>query len=171
MTRTGRGTWWPWAIAALLALMALMMGTLVWLAARDPTHVVESEYYHKAVDWDRTVAQRAASARLGWSTRLDFLPVPAGMAAPVGAPAPNTLVVAALADSAGRPLAGLRVHLRAFFSARADRIYQSDLQPVAGGYGAAFRLGPPGLWVFELEARRDSLLFLWSGTRDLGAAK
>lgn len=171
MTERERRSWWPWAVGALLLLMVSMMAILFWAAAHDPTHVVESNYYEKAVHWDRSMAERRASAQLGWTTALDFRAVPAAQAEPVGAPRPNTLVVASLGDSLGRPLEGLRVHLRAFFSARADRIYQADLQPVPGGYGAAFRLGPPGLWVFELESRRDSSVYLWSGTRDLGAVK
>ncbi|MDP2359574.1 MAG: FixH family protein [bacterium] len=169
--QTRRGRWWPWAVVALLVLMGTMMAVLIKVAVDDPTHVVEPDYYQKAMRWDDTAALRDASARLGWQVRLDFREVPGELLAGAGHPPPNTLVVAILTDSTGAALAGLNVHLRAFFSARADRVYEADLPEVAGGYGAAFRLGPPGIWDFELSARRDSTTFVWSGTRELGAVR
>jgi len=165
-----RGRWWPWAVVALIALMALMMGVLMWSATGDPTHVVVPDYYDKAVRWDETAARREASARLGWRVELDFRPVPPELAG-AGEPRPNTLVVATLRDSLGQALDSLDVRVRAFFSARADRVLEARLAPRDGAYAAALRLGPPGLWEFHLEAGRDSTLFVWDASRDLGAVR
>lgn len=162
---------WPWLVVALLALMATMMGVLFYSAVGDPSHVVVEDYYDKAIHWDQTQAQNTLDTQLGWRVELQFREVPAELAVDQGAGKPNTLVVVQLVDSLNRPLDSLSVHLRAFFSARAGHVFEADLRPVEGGYGAAFRLGPPGIWEFQLEARRDSTLFTWSGTRMLGAVK
>jgi len=167
-----QGRMWPWMVGALLLLMLTMGGVLVWVTLDDPSHVVVEDYYDKAVHWDETRAQQEANARLGWRVELRFLDVPAELALPdSGGHPPNTLVVAALTDSLGVPLDSLDVTLSAFFSARAGRVLEADLRPVEGGLGAAFRLGPPGLWEFRLEATRGAERFTWSGSRELGAVR
>ena len=167
-----QGRMWPWMVGALLLLMVGMAGVLVWVSLGDPSHVVEADYYDKAVRWDETRAQQEANARLGWRVELRFLDVPAELAVPdSGGHAPNTLVVAALTDSLGVPLDSLSVSLSAFFSARAGRVLQAELRPMEGGHGAAFRLGPPGLWEFRLDATRGAERFTWSGSRELGAVQ
>jgi len=167
-----QGRMWPWMVGALLLLMVGMAGVLVWVSLGDPSHVVETDYYDKAMRWDETRAQQEANTRLGWRVELRFLDVPAELAVPDSSGhLPNTLVVAALTDSLGLPLDSLSVTLAAFFSGRAGRVLQAELAPVDGGYGAAWRLGPPGLWEFRLEAQRGGERFTWSGSRELGAVK
>jgi len=166
-----RGRMWPWMVVGLLLLMILLMGVLLYSAIGDPSHVVVENYYDKAVHWDREQAQLEQDRRLGWHVELEFRAVPPELAVDAGAGVPNTLVVAQLVDSLNRPLDSLSVHLRAFFSARAGRVFEADLQPMAGGYGAAFRLGPPGMWEFQLEARRDTMRYTWLETRELGAVR
>jgi hypothetical protein len=166
-----QGRMWPWMVGALLLLMILMAGVLVWLSMGDPSHVVEKDYYDKAVHWDQTRAEREASLALGWKVELQFRDVPAELAIDTGAGKPNTLVVAVLTDSTGSPLDSLQARLSAFFSGRAGRVLEADLQPVEGGLGTALRLGPPGLWEFRLEATRGQDRFVWSGSRELGAVR
>jgi hypothetical protein len=171
--RDTRGRMWPWIVVALLVFMASMMGVLFWKATGDPTHVVEPDYYNKAMKWDSTAAVRDESVRAGWTVKLDFRPVPGEMLAEAGADVPNTLVVVQLKDSTGKALTDVAVHLRAYFSARADRIFEADMQAMGQEFGAAFRLGPPGLWEFEVQARRENppFNFTWKGSRDLGEVK
>jgi hypothetical protein len=167
-----QGRMWPWMVGALLLLMVLMAGVLVWVSLGDPSHVVEADYYDKAIHWDETRAQQEANARLGWRVDLRFLDVPGELAVPdSGGRLPNTLVVASLTDSLGLPLDSLTVTLSAFFSARAGRVLQAELAPMDGGHGTAWRLGPPGLWEFRLVATRGEDRFTWSGSRELGAVK
>lgn len=168
-----RGRMWPWIVVALLVFMASMMGVLFWKATGDPTHVVEPDYYDKAMKWDSTAAVQQKSVRAGWTVKLDFRPVPGELLAEAGAEVPNTLVVVQLQDSTGKVLTDVAVHLRAYFSARADRIFEADMQAMGREYGAAFRLGPPGLWEFEVQALRENppFNFTWKGSRDLGEVK
>ncbi len=164
-----RGRMWPWMVVGLLLLMVVMMGVLFYSAVGDPSHVVVENYYDKAIHWDEVQAQAELDRQLGWHVELEFRAVPPELAADPGTGKPNTLVVVQLVDSLNRPLDSLSIHLKAFFSARAGRVFEADLQPVAGGYGAAFRLGPPGVWEFQLEARRDTMHYTWLGTRELGS--
>jgi len=160
-------------VVALLVFMASMMAVLFYAASGDPTHVVEPDYYNKAMKWDSTAAVRDESIRQGWQVVLDFRPVPGEMLAEAGAEVPNTLVVVQIKDSTGLAVKNVAVHLRTYFSARADRVFEADMQAMGEEFGAAFRLGPPGLWEFEVLARRENppFNFSWKGSRDLGEVK
>ena len=47
--------------------MLIGLGTMATIATRDPGFALERDYYQKAVNYDRVIAQRGENARLGWS--------------------------------------------------------------------------------------------------------
>ena len=65
------GWYWPWLLATgLLGIVAVNV-TMLFVANSDANgSVVEPDYYRKAVQWDSTMAHRAASDRLGWTASV-----------------------------------------------------------------------------------------------------
>src|SRR6478735_4402747 len=57
---------WAYVPVALLLSSALGVGTMAIVAVRDPHFATESDYYQKAIRWDRTQAQAATNQRLGY---------------------------------------------------------------------------------------------------------
>lgn len=165
-----RGRHWPWAVGALL-LLILTINVAVFLAATgDGGAVIVDDYYRKAVEWDAGQAELAASRALGWTATLSFREVPEGLESADGPGPPNTLVFVELADSLGRPVEGAAVTLEGSHRAH-ERAWRAPAVPREGGYGAAFRLGPAGLWDWRIEARRGEELFLQAQVRELGQAR
>jgi hypothetical protein len=171
MKEPAAGRFWPWAIAALMLLILTIALAVLRAATGDGGAAVIEDYYQQAVDWDAGQADLAASRALGWSAELSFREVPQGMASAAGKNPPNTLVFVALADREGRPLEGATVTLAGAFRGHSQRIWSAVALPLEGGYGAAFRLGPPGLWDWRITAERDTARFLHSETRELGRAR
>lgn len=164
-----RGRFWPWAVGALL-LLILTINVGVFLSATgDGGAVIVEDYYQKAIDWDAGQAELAASRALGWTAALSFREVPAGLASAAGADPPNTLVFVALRDSLGAPVEGAAVMLAGGHRGH-ERLWRAAASPMDGGYGAAFRLGPAGLWDWRVDATLDGKHFIQSETRELGSA-
>ena len=61
-----KGWYWPVAIVGLLVGGAAANIGFMIVANRDATFAVEPDYYRKAVDWDRAMAQEARNVELGW---------------------------------------------------------------------------------------------------------
>ena len=61
-----KGRYWPVAIVGLLVSGAAANIGFMVVASRDATFAVEPDYYRKAVDWDRAMAQEARNVELGW---------------------------------------------------------------------------------------------------------
>jgi nitrogen fixation protein FixH len=156
-----RGWLWPAGLVGLLvAGMAANIGFML-IATRDASFAVEPEYYRKAVDWDRAMAQEARNAELGWrvSTRLD------------AADGGRARLTAQVSDRAGAPVSGATVAVEAFPSARASRIVNAALAAQGDGvYGAVLPAARAGLWELRLEVRRGDQRFTQVVTRDLAAA-
>lgn len=63
-----KGWQWPLLIGLALAFTVGVNVVMLLAAGSDPNGtVVEPDYYRKAVEWDRTMERRAASAALGWT--------------------------------------------------------------------------------------------------------
>ena len=158
----GRGWGWPALIVALLVGGA---GANIWLmlvATGDASFAVEADYYEKALRWDDAMAQEARNARLGWSVavRLERAAQPG-----------EGWVRARVVDRDGVPVAGARVGVEAFHSARASRIVRAGLTPEAGGgYAARLPLDRPGLWELRVRVERGDQVFTRTLDQDLGRA-
>ncbi len=164
------GAYWPWLVGSLLLLILTINIAVFFAATGDPSHVIVEDYYQKAVDWDQTAAQVQHNQELGWHVRLTFRPVPEDWTG-AGENAPNTLVHVALVDSSGLLLKDAAIDLHCFHNARSSQIREARLTVLDDGQAAAFRLGPPGLWQFRLEATVGSERFTWEEERELGQVK
>lgn len=155
----GKGWYWPLVVIGLLAGGA---GSNVWLmlvATGDASFAVEPDYYRKALDWDRTMAQELRNVELGWSVsaRLER----------AGRPGQARLA-ARVTDRAGAPLGGARVTVEAFASARASRIVSATLDPEGDGvYAASLPAGRPGLWELRVRVTRGADVFTQTISQDL----
>ncbi len=146
-----RGWYWPWLIAASLLFTVGVNVVMVFAATADPNGtVVEPDYYRKAVEWDRTMALRAASARLGWTVRATFEP---GLA-------DSTRLVVQLSDRDAVPVLGVRFSVELIHNREAARPLRAALVEASGGrYEVPLLLGHPGLWEVRLVGRRGNERF------------
>jgi nitrogen fixation protein FixH len=160
--QASRGWPWPLAIVALLVAGAASNIAFMVVASGDASFAVEPDYYRKALDWDRTMAQEAANAALGWSVSVDF---------ERGAGPGETRLVARVADRAGEPVGGATVAVQAFASARARQVFESALEPASAGvYTGSVPSARPGLWEVRVRVHRGEDVFTQILSRDLAAA-
>jgi hypothetical protein len=160
---SARGWYWPVAIVALLVGGAGANIGLMIVANRDASFAVEPDYYRKAVEWDRTMAQEARNAELGWTVAARLERAEAGRAR----------LVALVRDRAGALLTGAAVVAEAFPSARAREITTFVLGPTgeAGAYAVTLPHARPGLWEVRLRVTRGGEVFTRTLSRDLAAPR
>lgn len=140
-----KGWIWPVLLVGLLVLGVGANLVLLAVASGDPSFAVERDYYRKGMEWDRTLAQRQADARLGWTLACE---VRAGM------------VDVALRDAAGAPVPGATVSLEGFHNARAAQIVTAVLADAGSGiYRAQAPIVRPGLWELRFRAVRGADVF------------
>jgi nitrogen fixation protein FixH len=153
---------WPLAIVALLVAGAAANIGLMVVASGDASFAVEPDYYKKAVDWDRAMAQEAANAALGWTVSATF---------ERGVEPGQTRLVARVVDGAGAAVSGARVAVQAFASARAGQVFSASLEPESAGlYGGALPSTRPGLWEIRVRVHRGDQVFTQILSQDLLAA-
>jgi len=158
-----KGWYWPVVIVSLLVGGAAANIGFMIVANRDATFAVEPDYYRKAVEWDRTMAQEARNVELGWRVSAQLEPIDGGRAR----------LVARVADHDGRPVTGAGVVVEAFPSARARDIASFTLAPAgpAGAYAATLAHGRPGLWELRVRVTRGGEVFTRTLSQDLAAAR
>ena len=157
----GRSWMWPAALVTLLAVSAAVNIAVAVVASRDASVAVETDYYAKAVTWDRAMAQEERNAALGWTVgaRLE----PAG---------PDARLRVTVADASGRPLDGLDVAVEAFHSARsAQRLHASLVGEGRGRYAADLAARRAGLWEIRLEAHQGATTYTATLVRELSPAR
>jgi nitrogen fixation protein FixH len=156
MRPDARGWLWPLGLTLALALSAGGNVVFMIVASRDASFSVEPDYYRKALDWDRTMAQEAANRALGWTATVDE-------AAPA---ARGRRLVLRLRDRDGEPVDGAEVTLEARHGARAADVVHGRLVDVGQGrYAAELLLARAGLWELRVRAERGAQVF----TRRLAA--
>jgi nitrogen fixation protein FixH len=139
----GKGGWfWALVPVALLTASVAGVGTMASIAARDPGFALEKNYYDRAVHWDRSQAQAAENARLGY--RLSGEVVASGGASEV---------VLRFVDRSGAPVPGAHLTVEAFANARArDRRPLTFVEGENGSYRATLADARPGLWELRVDA-------------------
>lgn len=137
----GRGLIWPTLITVALLFTVGANVVMLFAATSDRNgSVVEPDYYQKAVDWDRTMARRAASDRLGWR-----------VAAGIGA----DRVDLTLLDSLGAPISAAAIEVTLIHNRDAGHPVTLSLGALGDGrYGAAMPQLARGRWEVRVEARR-----------------
>jgi nitrogen fixation protein FixH len=159
-----RGWYWPWLLAAGLLGIVGVNVTMLFVAGSDANgSVVESDYYRKAVQWDSTMAQRAASDSLGWTAEIS-------LSAASASPGAGTVSVL-LADSTGAGVAGAAVRAVLIHNADAGRPIELALRDEgAGRYGATVPFPHSGRWEVRVNAERARERFAVIAHADLAAS-
>jgi nitrogen fixation protein FixH len=144
---------WFGPFLALFILCVGLAGTaaLIYAALADPTFGVEPDYDRKALDWNRTAAQRDRNGALGWTISVE----------------PSTgwgEFRVRLNDARGVAVTGASVRGAGFANARsADRFELAFRESAPGRYVAPAPGGAPGSWHLRLEATRGADFFTWEG--------
>jgi nitrogen fixation protein FixH len=148
---------WIWPLMIVAALLFTVGANVVMLSAASGDangSVVEPEYYRKAVEWDRTMARRAESERLGWRAAVAM-----GALAGERAEAARTVRVV-LTDSTGAVVRGADVTVTMIHNLDAATPVRGALVAAAdGAYASALPALRRGLWEVRVDARRGTERF------------
>jgi nitrogen fixation protein FixH len=159
MTAAARGWLWPLGLGLALALSAGSNILFMVLANRDASFAVEPDYYRKALEWDRTMAQEAANRALGWRVSVE-----AAMAGTQG-----RRLTLRLVDRDGRGVDGAIVSVEALHGARAADVVSGRLSGEGQGrYAAELPLARAGLWELRVRAERGGQIFTQRISAELG---
>ncbi|MBA3853836.1 MAG: hypothetical protein C0503_05435 [Gemmatimonas sp.] len=159
-----RGWQWPVLIGLALAFTVGVNVVMLFASGADPNGtVVEPDYYRKAVEWDRTMARRAASAALGW-TATATLGAVANVATDDSAVPPSSPPTPAstrqlrveLRDAAGIAIGDAEVSATLIHNREASTPVTIALAADAGGYAGTGQLLHAGQWEVRIVARRGS---------------
>ncbi len=157
-----RGWQWPLLVTAALAFTVGVNVVMFFAAKSDPNGtVVEPDYYRKAVEWDRTMAQRSASDALGWTAT-------ATLAAHTDALRTDALrtdalreIRVVLRDSTGAAVTDADVRVTLIHNSEAAKLVEGTLTPQPTGDYAHAMLAPhAGRWEVRVTARRGGERFL-----------
>lgn len=149
---TGKGTLWAWVPVMILGSMFAGLGTMTYLALDDPSFALESNYYDKAVHWDRSQAEAKASRELG-------LNVSVAQALKLTASGHIELELQ-VTDRTGATYGGADVQVEAFANARAGHVERLHLREVATGtYASQIAGGTRGLWELRVSVVRGGERF------------
>ncbi len=142
-------SWWMWVPVGLLLASTVGVGSLAMIAIRDPNFALESDYYDKALHWDRTQAQAADNRRLGYRVEV---------ASRITADAQgNATLSVRIVDASGSAASGAIVRGTAFANAFASEVRTLDLQPAGPGiYSTPLNAQHFGLWEFRLVVKSGS---------------
>jgi nitrogen fixation protein FixH len=153
---------WPLAIISVLGITVAANAVLLYEAGGRHEAAIEPDYYHKAITWDSTLAQRAHDAALGWRLTADL-----GPRDPRGTP-----LAVRLTDARGGPLAGARIAVEAVPNAEgAHRLRATLAESPAGGYLALLPLDHRGLWELRFDVARGRERFTATLQREAAAAR
>jgi len=146
-----RGHLWPLAVVAILGITVAVNIWVAVVAGSDPSFAIEPDYYHKAVNWDSTLAQSRENERLGWRIRTRLTAFD---------PRHGARLDVALVDSAGAPITDAVVHVAALYNARADQVFQTTLAPTNDrAYAATLPVAHAGQWELRFEVVRGGRRF------------
>jgi len=147
----GKGMIWPVLVTAALLFTVGVNVVMLFAASSDRNgSVVEPEYYRKAVEWDRTMARRAESARLGWSSAATL-----GVAVANASGVRERELVVTLTDSSGVPVTGAELIVTLIHNSDAANPATAVLRGSAlGRYDARIPAAASGRWEVRVEARR-----------------
>jgi nitrogen fixation protein FixH len=144
-----RGWQWPALVTLALGFTVGVNFVMLYAAKSDPNGtVVEPDYYRKAVEWDRTMARREASAALGWTAR-----------ASLEASASLRELRVALADSSGVAVTNAEVTATLIHNREASTPLSVALKAHESEYVVELPALRSGLWEVRVVARRGGERF------------
>lgn len=138
---------WPLVIIGFLLLgIGWSIGVVIASRSDGGAEVIDN-YYEKAVDWDAEAALRTLSEAQRWKVEIDVQQT-------------DTLaLIVSIYDNQGEPARGLIGTITAFRPQKSKPIQQSILkesEAVPGAYSVPFEAPAPGLWDFEIMAKKDT---------------
>lgn len=140
-----RGWQWPVLVTAALCFTVGANVVMLFAAGGDPNGtVVEPDYYRKAVDWDRTMARRAASDRLSWTSTVSLGRAVNG----------RREVLLTLRDSAGVAVRDADVTVTLIHNLEASTPVQGALSARDDVYAGTLDAARSGQWEVRVEVRR-----------------
>lgn len=142
------GKYWPWIIFLFLAGGVAANISMLIIAINDPSFAIEENYYQKAVEWDKKMAQDRLNKRLGWS--LAFV------ATPTASKRQKSPLCVRLQDKAGKALTDAQIDVVAFHNARAMKRHRTTLKQDKQVACAILPMHRGGLWEFRFVAKRGS---------------
>lgn len=143
---------WPGIIFMFLGISFTLMSITFYLAISDESFGVEEDYYAKAVVWDETASQKAASDALGWNAEVTL--------APTLDLSGKRAVMVVLTDNEGEAVEATPSPVFAFHHARRNETQNFDLARIARGrYSAGAPLERDGLWQLRLRFERGHDVF------------
>jgi len=153
-----RGWYWPWLLASgMLGIVGVNVVMFAVAASDANGAVVEADYYRKAVDWDRALAARAASAALGWRPSVTLARYTGG----------EGRLSVGLTDASGRSLTDATVDATLIHNRDAAHPVRVTLRSGSSGeHAAPVPLRWAGRWELRLVARRGADRFEWVGHVD-----
>lgn len=153
---------WPGLCYLLMGISVTLMTITLTLATTDQSFGVEDDYYAKAISWDTSSAERAASEQLGWSLEVRLSP----WNERVG----TRNVTLLLSDAAGDPVDAEPVDIVAFHHARRSSPRALRIERIAPGrYSGAGALEREGLWQFRVRFTRAGDVYV--STQDVSTTE
>lgn len=153
------GTRWIAIVIGLLAANVLAVVILIGTAG-DPSPRVVPDSYQRALDYDRTMAERTDSAALGWGARLRLIEISPG----------RGRVELELTDRAAAPLAGATVAVEVRQRSLATGVTVALTESAPGRYAGEVAVTGRGLHELGLRAQLGALGFASAQTISLEAA-
>jgi nitrogen fixation protein FixH len=143
-----RGSRWiPWAFVGFFLAVAAVQGVMIWLAVASFSGLATDSPYERGLDYNETLAAKAAETALGWQAEARFVEG----AAAAGAGRAGRLELELL-DRAGEPIAGAKVAARLRRPVGPEATVEFALGPDGPGrYAAAAELPLAGQWDVDLD--------------------
>lgn len=139
-----RGLHWPLMLLGMFLVSASFVIVTAILGAGSGSHMVEPDYYARAVDWDSERERLQAADRLGWDVRVSA----SGVLNPTG----TRLVSVLLFDAQGEPIENAVVHVTCFANSQAHDRTDLEIPHIGAGQHQARIQGmhQDGLWEFRV---------------------
>ncbi|MFG0275425.1 MAG: FixH family protein [Phycisphaerales bacterium] len=148
-----QGAFWIGLVLALFGAHMFVAAALMYFAHSDPAFAVVPDYYDKALAWDETKRQEAASDALGWRILL--------VAGPDSGPVQERDLTLTLVDEAGETIDDASVTVEAFHVARSRDVASLEFARTGPGlYTTRARLPKYGIWEFRIDALRGDSRFV-----------
>lgn len=145
-----RGWQWPVLVTAALLFTVGVNVVMLFAAGGDPNGtVVEPDYYRKAVEWDRTMARRAASDALGWTAAVTL--------GPSGSDGRDVRVT--IVDRAGVAITGADVRVTMIHNLEASTPIEGAVSARDAAYVGRLPAQRGGRWEVRVAARRGEERF------------
>lgn len=158
----GRSWLWPTVVIGVLALHAVALVVVVFIATRDPSFAVEPNHYQKALAWDGSAARLRASQQLGWTASIQTDQASDELG--------RRRLTCRIVDKDGIAVVGATVRLVMFHHARAADRLEVSLSPEKDGtYAAVVPMKRKGLWECRVAARRGDSLFSTVVMQEVGS--